>query len=52
MNIEDLCMEKTLSLEDYLKVLKYENILGQNDKQIKCIEDLCMETKFKNIRVV
>ena len=52
MNIEDLCMEKTLCLNDYLKVLKHENVFGQNDKQIKGIEDLLKNKKFKNIRVV
>ena len=52
MKIEDLCMERTLSLDDYLKVLKHENVFGQNDKQIKGIEDLLKNKKFKNIRVV
>lgn len=52
MNIEELCMESTHTMEEYLKVLEHENILGQNDKLIETVKDFLKIEGFKNIKIV
>lgn len=37
--IEELCIQSTHTMEKYLKVLIYENVLGQNDKIIETVKE-------------
>lgn len=50
--IEDLWFQSTYTMEEYLKVLEYENIFGQHDKKIEVVKELLKNESLRNIMIV
>jgi hypothetical protein len=52
VKLEKLSMNTTHTMEEYLLILKYENIFGQNNEQIESLEVLTKNKNFRNIKIV